>query len=544
MRIKTKNKFLRCATRLACIALAFGLSFSCSMQINKVTASLTTKTIAECIPSPQSVEVDGEASQTTYFAGGTEIPEDYRNQPSLLIMGFAEMLNDYYELEDYGNNKELVLINGRSWSKWETRPGDTLNKLWVRSAGTNACYLGFDFNGTSKLKLPSQSGGGELLQTIVIKRGFQFVNTTSSQWGVDGVIYKDSPVVTKVVGELRDNIILKVKATGGFEVIVGGLESVEQQGESQYGVVTGDSVSLRSGPSKAYDVCAQVARDTKLIYLGEVSNGWYKVDYEGNTGWISALYFTIVGYETVIVQKPISLDGYKLEVKQEVLATDTGYIAKNPTQVNDAEIETWGITEAGATYKYLGETSNVWYKVDYAGNVGWVSSLYSTLLDAQVEITPLNADWQEDDFPSEDSSVAEDSEAEESSEDSSLEENSSDEYNSIEESEESSLKESSSEGNSFEESIASSEEESTTEESSYSSYPSEESSSSTEEEFSSEESFSYNESVENSKQESSVETEAKGCSSSFAVQTSFVCIAGLALTKFFRRNKKDESFLG
>lgn len=362
-------------------------------------ATLNKNTLQISATNTAGIQVKASASKSTFFAGGTNVPTDYREQPNVLVTGLTEELNHYYELEDYGNNKDLVLINGRSWRKWENRPGEKIGKIWVRGVDDSSCYLGFDFNGTSKLKLPSQNGVGEVLQTIVLKRGFQFVNTTSSQWDKDGVIYEGSSVVSKVVGVLQDNIILKAKSQGGFEVIVGGTETVEEQGENQYGIVTGDVVNVRGGPSTDYEIYGTVEKDAKLTYLGTETDGWYNVSYDGKNAWISGTYFTVKGYETITVQKPMSIDGYKIEMAQDVLTTGNIYIAKKPAPVDNEATDSWTVAKAGETYKYLGEMSSRWYKVDYNGNVGWISNTYSTLTAEYIDIVPLNAGWTEDVTP-------------------------------------------------------------------------------------------------------------------------------------------------
>ena len=54
------------------------------------------------------------------------------------------------------------------------------------------------------------------------------------------------------------------------------------------GVTTG-SVNLRSGAGTSYSILARLAKDTKLT-LYSLSNGWYKVNANGKTGYVSADY--------------------------------------------------------------------------------------------------------------------------------------------------------------------------------------------------------------------------------------------------------------
>ena len=61
-----------------------------------------------------------------------------------------------------------------------------------------------------------------------------------------------------------------------------------------------------------------------------------------------------------------------------VKATGDVYVRTKP----DKESKALGILSAGTTVSYLGSTKKdsrgvAWYKVNYNGNVGWVSSKYS-----------------------------------------------------------------------------------------------------------------------------------------------------------------------
>ncbi|MGB9792219.1 MAG: N-acetylmuramoyl-L-alanine amidase, partial [Thermacetogeniaceae bacterium] len=53
-----------------------------------------------------------------------------------------------------------------------------------------------------------------------------------------------------------------------------------------YLLVTGNRVNIRSGPGTSYGVIGQVEEGDVLEAVGE-SNGWYKVRFQGKTGWIA-----------------------------------------------------------------------------------------------------------------------------------------------------------------------------------------------------------------------------------------------------------------
>ncbi len=53
-----------------------------------------------------------------------------------------------------------------------------------------------------------------------------------------------------------------------------------------YLLVTGSRVNIRSGPGTSYGIIGQVEEGDVLEAMGE-SNGWYKVRFQGKTGWIA-----------------------------------------------------------------------------------------------------------------------------------------------------------------------------------------------------------------------------------------------------------------
>ncbi len=70
-------------------------------------------------------------------------------------------------------------------------------------------------------------------------------------------------------------------------VSVDGLPLVDPQG-----IVTGDAVNVRSGPSTSYDVVTKVYSGT-ILNLTSVKDGWYGISYNGLSGYISGDYVRI-----------------------------------------------------------------------------------------------------------------------------------------------------------------------------------------------------------------------------------------------------------
>lgn len=127
------------------------------------------------------------------------------------------------------------------------------------------------------------------------------------------------------------------------------------------------SVNVRSGAGTGYDVLAVMRKDDTAAYLNVSADSrgitWYKVNYGGVTGWVSAKH-SILG------------DGSYGSVE----ATGDAHLRVGPGLTYNS----LAIIKAGKVATYLGETSVdsrgvTWYKVEFEGYTGWISSRYGTL---------------------------------------------------------------------------------------------------------------------------------------------------------------------
>lgn len=67
-------------------------------------------------------------------------------------------------------------------------------------------------------------------------------------------------------------------------------EVYEEQGT---GTVTSEILNIRSGPGTVYDRVGEAAKGDVLTITGQASNGWYRVSYEGITGYVSGKYIVL-----------------------------------------------------------------------------------------------------------------------------------------------------------------------------------------------------------------------------------------------------------
>lgn len=122
-------------------------------------------------------------------------------------------------------------------------------------------------------------------------------------------------------------------------------------------VVNGNYYVRVSASSKAKEI-GVAFKGENLPYLGETDNGWYKVSFKGQSGWIS----TKCGYVTTA---DISSDYKMLTVK-----SGSWNVRKGAGILN----KSLGIVHGGDKLPYLKEAKNKWYKVRYKNKYGWISS--------------------------------------------------------------------------------------------------------------------------------------------------------------------------
>ncbi|PGS48451.1 C40 family peptidase [Bacillus sp. AFS041924] len=131
-------------------------------------------------------------------------------------------------------------------------------------------------------------------------------------------------------------------------------------------VSTGNGVRIRSGAGTSYQILGSVNKNQKLNVISS-ANGWYKIKFNGVTGYISATY---VGKGTE------SNSNSSNNTNQEV--TSGNYITTGNVNLRSG---------AGTSYHILGvinknqklnviSSTNGWYKVKYNGLTGYISASY------------------------------------------------------------------------------------------------------------------------------------------------------------------------
>lgn len=130
------------------------------------------------------------------------------------------------------------------------------------------------------------------------------------------------------------------------------------------------SLNVRSGPGTENERIGSLGPSDTVTVVGKEGN-WYKIEFNGGYGYVSADYIEIVSGDPATVpetpsQQPSSSSSFDVIITASVLnvrnGPGTGY-----TKI--------GSLNQGATATVLEERDG-WYRIDYAGQEGWISAEY------------------------------------------------------------------------------------------------------------------------------------------------------------------------
>lgn len=122
------------------------------------------------------------------------------------------------------------------------------------------------------------------------------------------------------------------------------------------GAVIGTSVRMRSGPGTNYDTLGYYSNGVTMNVLGS-ENGWYKVSYNGKTGYIIAKYLRVTPDSSTSTDGVVTGSDVRLR-----LGPGTNY----------GIVGTYG---KGTNLKISGSSGN-WYEVSVNGTYGYMSKDY------------------------------------------------------------------------------------------------------------------------------------------------------------------------
>ncbi|WP_455543308.1 SH3 domain-containing protein [Intestinibacter sp.] len=162
-----------------------------------------------------------------------------------------------------------------------------------------------------------------------------------------------------------------IKTTAIIGAIVATLGVTTSVDAASFGTVTASSLYVRSGASTSYKILGTVTKGKK-VEIQATENGWHKIEYNGNDGWVSGKYISTSGSTSTEGTTSGSTSN------GTTTTTKTGTITTSSLNVRSGAGTSYSILGAlakGKTVTIYGE-SNGWYKISYNGGYGWVSKTY------------------------------------------------------------------------------------------------------------------------------------------------------------------------
>ena len=152
------------------------------------------------------------------------------------------------------------------------------------------------------------------------------------------------------------------------------------------------SASVRTGPGLGYTLLAQLNAGSTVGYLQQSAYDnrgvlWYRVSIgSGAEGWVQSTYAELTdeaGFATYAAGANASGAGFDF-ITEEVAVSGDVNVRSGPG-LDYAILNTM---YAGETALYLGSTGVdergvLWYRVEYEGQPGWVSSVYAALTGSE-----------------------------------------------------------------------------------------------------------------------------------------------------------------
>ena len=135
------------------------------------------------------------------------------------------------------------------------------------------------------------------------------------------------------------------------------------------GAETTTAVNLRTGAGTGNAIIATVGKGTALIVEADTGSGWYKVNYDGESGYMSADYLSFS--ETMALTAQGWVDGSGVRMRAAA-GTDSEIVR---------------VTTYGESVEILG-VDGEWYKVSAGGRTGYIRGDYVSFTEPDPSQAP------------------------------------------------------------------------------------------------------------------------------------------------------------
>lgn len=138
--------------------------------------------------------------------------------------------------------------------------------------------------------------------------------------------------------------------------------------------VTADSLCLRSEANTSSATMTKAPKGATVTVEEDVGNGWYKVTYGNQTGYMSGDWLTVSLADGTVVP---AAEGTEPEQKRGLITAS----ALNVRSGAGTSYKKVGSLKAGAVVDIVADLGNGWYQIDS----GYISAEYVTLVDADYQ---------------------------------------------------------------------------------------------------------------------------------------------------------------
>lgn len=181
-----------------------------------------------------------------------------------------------------------------------------------------------------------------------------------------------------IIGFISGEYVKEITSTGTTESTSSNSTSTSS---IKNGTVINVSSNLRvrTSANATSEVLGYLLNGTKVKVQGEES-GWYKIDYNGKTGYVSKEYIQIDGSTTTPVTPVAPTPEAPTTPETPAITSKTGKIINVNSNLNvrsgaGTSSTIIGHLNNGSTVKITGEEAG-WYKIDFNGKTGYVSKEY------------------------------------------------------------------------------------------------------------------------------------------------------------------------
>ena len=163
----------------------------------------------------------------------------------------------------------------------------------------------------------------------------------------------------------------KIKYKGTYGYVLGKYVKLNTPQQDEKVIATGKTtaqLNVRKGSSTKYAKIGSLSKGAKVEIVSKLSNGWYKIKYNGTYGYVSGAYVKLDS------EQP------KPGEDEKIIATGKTTAGLNVRSGAGTGYKKIGHLNKGTKVEIVTKLSNGWYKIKFNSSYGYVSGDYVKLI--------------------------------------------------------------------------------------------------------------------------------------------------------------------